>query len=163
LGRFSTAIYEDLGYLLADLKCNPMHSAAWAVRVGRRRISAFELAFLAGYFEGEEVPTRAVALYEVKALLERWASLTVRRELAAGVRKHVAGMAYPLVTQRFFSLLKERLRVAAGDTEMAGTLRYPRTGRIQATWRIKLLTVIPLLHSYIEALSAGGLDALNAV
>ena len=121
LGRFSTAIYEDLGYLLADLRCNPVHGVGWLTRLGRRRIECYAEAFLAGYFGRDPVPTRAIALYEVQAILDRWASVTVARDRAAAVRPGVVRTAQLAVVARLCrGLVDERLRRSRSSTVDGG-------------------------------------------
>lgn len=126
LGRHSTAVYEDIGYFLTDVKCNPLHLASSVSGTGRRRVADLEAAFLAGYFGDEPVPARAVALYEVLAILSRWASLRFRRDRAAGAGSRLVLAAQLLVmSRRFRGQLLERLRVLGVESRPADPTSTP--------------------------------------
>jgi hypothetical protein len=86
IGRWQAPIYEDLGHFLFGLK-------APAPRIGRAAACAdpavcpYERPFLEGYFERRPVPWAAVRLFELQALLDRWAGLADAAARSTGLRR----------------------------------------------------------------------------
>lgn len=122
-GDYATSIYEDSGYFLADMLCNPIHVIGWFTGLGRRRVSRLRMALLEGYFEGREIPIREVALYEVQSILDKWASMVLRRDRAKGkVARMKASALLFFMSPMLRGCLNERLH-AAGEGAHAGSLR----------------------------------------
>lgn len=122
-GDHATSIYEDLGYFLADMRCNPIHVIGWFTGLGRRRVSRFRTALLDGYFEGREIPIREVALYEAQSMLDKWASMVLRRDRARGmVARTKANVLLFVMSLMLRGCLNERLHAAGEDTH-AGPFR----------------------------------------
>lgn len=87
LGRWRTAIFEDIAYFLSHL------TMTWPQIVSQGRIydlnlmAQYENAFLAGYFRDSQIPLRTIRLYQIEALVDTWAG-----RVARGVR-HRSGIA----------------------------------------------------------------------
>ena len=74
LSRWRVPIYEDIGYFLLRLKANRMQVFSLGYAVDPELTAEYERQFLQGYFGDEPVPTEAVRLFEVQALLDNWAA-----------------------------------------------------------------------------------------
>jgi colanic acid/amylovoran biosynthesis glycosyltransferase len=149
LGRFRTAVYEDIGYFIADLRC--LRARLPGPGASRRAGSGARLedAFLAGYF-GEEAPAEVVHLYVVQALLDRLAAAIAREAWEEGPRAHVLAE----LRRRF---LLRRLGQALGGIETEGAVedgRRPlRVAYVMS--RFPKLTETFVLYEMI-AMEAGG-------
>jgi hypothetical protein len=74
LARFRAPIYRDVGYFIADLQIGRVSALVRGVVLRGGRCDDYRRAFLRG-FHGESGADTLVRLYEVQALLERWASI----------------------------------------------------------------------------------------
>jgi aminoglycoside phosphotransferase (APT) family kinase protein len=90
-GRWYTPIYEDIGCLLIDVKCNRIQVLSRG-RMLKRRIRTYEEAFLEGYF-GRKLDGEAelVGLYQVQACLDKWASRVAHHERTRRLAPRVVG------------------------------------------------------------------------
>lgn len=84
-GRWRTSIYEDVGYFLTDLECSGIQVLSQGRALGERA-SRYAEVFLEGYFGRRDIPRAIVGLYEIQAMLDRWASSAARRAGAGGAR-----------------------------------------------------------------------------
>jgi len=73
--KWRTPIYEDIGYFLNGLKRPGPQVASQGLLFGSEQLSAYEHAFLEGYFEQKPIPYPEIRLYEMLALLDKWASI----------------------------------------------------------------------------------------
>lgn len=76
--KWSTPIYEDIGYFLNDLKMSYPQVMTQGLAFSSKELGADEQAFLKGYFGQESIPYPAIRLYEVLALLDKWSSAIAR-------------------------------------------------------------------------------------
>ena len=67
-------IYEDLAYFLVAIETNRLQSYSWGMALDRALLDRYFQAFLAGYFGKDEVPSAELGLFQVQALLDKWAS-----------------------------------------------------------------------------------------
>jgi hypothetical protein len=74
LARWQAPIYEDIAYFLLGLKTNRLQVYTQGLAFSPDRIMQYARAFLAGYFGQEPIPYRAIKLYEILLLLNRWSS-----------------------------------------------------------------------------------------
>lgn len=72
--KWRTPIYEDIGYFLTGLKTSYLQIFSQGLAFDSQQLSAYENEFLKGYFGSEPIPYQAVWLYEILALLDKWAS-----------------------------------------------------------------------------------------
>src|SRR4030095_6204969 len=72
LARWRTAIFEDLGYFLANLKLTWPQVISQGLAYKQDLIIRYERAFLKGYFADDQLPIRAIRLYEIHAVLDKW-------------------------------------------------------------------------------------------
>jgi hypothetical protein len=72
LARWRTAIYEDIGYFLANLKLTWPQVISQGLAYKQDLIQRYERAFLNGYFASDQLPIRAIRLYEIQAVLDKW-------------------------------------------------------------------------------------------
>lgn len=77
-------IYEDLAYFLASARTPRAQAASLGLAFGAGALRRLERAFLLGYFGGEPVPIGCIRLFELRALLDKWASRTEARERGDG-------------------------------------------------------------------------------
>lgn len=91
--RWRTAVFEDVGYFLVSLKYGWPQLYTRGLVLRRDRLVRCERQFLDGYFQGEDVPVRAVRLYEIMALLDRTAALA---EQHASARRMPVKLKYSL-------------------------------------------------------------------
>jgi O-antigen/teichoic acid export membrane protein len=80
LACWRTAIYEDIGYFLTNLKLSWPQVMSQGIVFRQSLIKKFEETFLSGYFRNEPVPIQAVRLFEIQALLDRWSGRVARFE-----------------------------------------------------------------------------------
>jgi aminoglycoside phosphotransferase (APT) family kinase protein len=81
--RWRTAVFEDIGYFLVSLKHGWPQLYTRGLVLRPDRLAGHERQFLDGYFQGGDVPVRAVRLYEIMALLDRTAALAAQHASAS--------------------------------------------------------------------------------
>ena len=74
MARWRAPIYEDVGYFVAGLRTTTPQLLGRQILANGARIDRYERAFLRGYSDGDPVPWTAVRLFELRSLLDRWAS-----------------------------------------------------------------------------------------
>lgn len=74
LAKWRTPIYEDIGYFLNELKMSYPQVVSQGLAFRSDQLTAYEDAFLEGYFDQAPVPCRAIRLYEMLALLDKLSS-----------------------------------------------------------------------------------------
>lgn len=75
LARWEIPIYEDIGYFLVRLHTNRVQVFSRGLAYSPQWIARCEEEFLGGYFPTECVPTQAIALFQILALLDQWAAV----------------------------------------------------------------------------------------
>jgi aminoglycoside phosphotransferase (APT) family kinase protein len=80
LARWRTAVYEDIGYFLTNLKVTWPQVMSQGMVFKQSLIEKYEQIFLLGYFGDDSAPIRAIRLYEIQALLDRWSGRAARSE-----------------------------------------------------------------------------------
>ena len=113
--KWRTPIYEDIGYFLTGLKMTSEQVTSYGLIFGRNQLKEYEEAFLKGYFEQKPIPYRAIRLYEMLALLDKWSSALIssyRRgskfKAVGDTKAALASLYFKRSTKR---LLKEITRV----------------------------------------------------
>ena len=108
-----TAIYEDIGYFLTDLKCNTVQVMSAGKALGSR-ISLYERAFIEGYFGGT-VPLAAIRLYGIQACLDKWAAIAARTKRAETLRSRtLLGLRLRVTSHHFRKVIEAGLRDLGG-------------------------------------------------
>lgn len=102
LARHRTAIYEDLGYFLLALKIHWCRAFDRLLPLRIDTTSEYEHAFLSGYFVGDSIPRAALRLYEVQALLDKWASFVVHPTHTASWSSQAVSAARLQLMSRLF-------------------------------------------------------------
>lgn len=74
LARVRTPVYRDLSFFVTDLSFSVGPALARRAFHYPLRIEAYRTAFLDGYFAGSDHSQKAIHVFEVQALLERWCS-----------------------------------------------------------------------------------------
>ena len=82
-------VYEDIAYFLFSLKGMPPQDYTQGLLFPRSVVRRFEHEFLLGYFGQDPIPLDAVRFFEIRALLDRWASFVDSERRDCGVRKVV--------------------------------------------------------------------------
>lgn len=86
LARWQAPPYEDLATFLVALDTSRPNAATRGALFGRA-IEQLETPFLAGYFGSEPVPRRAIRVYELLLLLDKWSARAIRNQTLRGVRR----------------------------------------------------------------------------
>ena len=84
LGRWQAPVYEDLGHFLFALRASDVQVYSQGWWLSEAVLRELEQAFLAGYFSDTRIPQAAVRLFQVQALLYRWAALVHSARRPAG-------------------------------------------------------------------------------
>jgi hypothetical protein len=124
LARYRTAVYRDIGYFLADLRCSWAPALARGALLHPGRIARYERAFVAGYFGDREPPRAAVRLYVVQVLLERWCAALVRASAGGRTGGHAVTAS---LASAFFQRAIARSLDRGADAGAAGPAH---TGRV---------------------------------
>jgi hypothetical protein len=90
-GRWRAPIYEDLAYFLIAIQASGLQVLTGGALYDRPLLARCESAFLAGYFEDEEVPLLSLRLFACLLLLERLSALVTRHQTARGWRRPLKG------------------------------------------------------------------------
>ena len=77
LARWQAPPYEDLAGFLVSLETSRVNAATRGLVFGRA-VERLEPAFLAGYFGSAPVPRRAIRLYELLLVLDKWSARASR-------------------------------------------------------------------------------------
>lgn len=72
--KWRTPIYEDIGYFLNELKMSYPQVISQGLAFSSDQLTAYECAFLKGYFDNKPIPYAAIRLFETLALLDKWSS-----------------------------------------------------------------------------------------
>jgi hypothetical protein len=107
LARWEAPIYEDIGHFLAALETTEMQMFSQGLWIARAELDRHKRAFVEGYF-GQAVPWEAVRLFELQALLYRWASAAQGMQESTGVRRLLKQARFT-VRNRFFNQYARRL------------------------------------------------------
>ena len=101
-------IYEDLAYLLVGLKAKWSQVLSLEMAYDSHQFAIYEREFLSGYFGQSSIPYRIIRLYEVQALLVRWAGKTfVLKEYPAGRNKFWKETQLWLMRRFFKTMLRD--------------------------------------------------------
>lgn len=110
--RWRTPVYEDIGYLLNDLKMSSPQVVSQGLAFSLKQLATYEQAFLIGYFGQEPIPYPEIRLYEALAMLDKWSSKIARSYQQPNSIKIVGRLNIKLTSQYFRrkvkSLLAER-------------------------------------------------------
>jgi aminoglycoside phosphotransferase (APT) family kinase protein len=77
-------VYEDLAYFLTALRTSRAQAYSLGLALGPTALARYEEAFLCGYFGAERVPLASIRLFEIEALLDRWAARASEGEVQVG-------------------------------------------------------------------------------
>lgn len=80
LARWRTAIFDDIGYFLTNLKMIGPQVITQGFVFEPNLIARYEHKFLVGYFAHDAVPSSAIRLYEILSLLDRWSASVARMD-----------------------------------------------------------------------------------
>jgi aminoglycoside phosphotransferase (APT) family kinase protein len=83
LARWQAPRYEDLAAFLLAMRTSRANATTSGLVFGRA-IDRLEPSFLAGYFGADPVPMRAIRIYELLLLLDKWAARLARRANGEG-------------------------------------------------------------------------------
>jgi hypothetical protein len=109
LARWRTAIYEDIGYFLTNLKVAWPQVISQGLVFKESLIEQCEKAFLSGYFDSEPVPIRAIKLYEIQALLDRWSGRVARLKQLDATRPQGTKRLRLTLENRYYKISLRRL------------------------------------------------------
>lgn len=104
--RLRTPIYRDLSFFLTDLSFSALPALVRGALGFPSRIGAYRSAFLDGYFVDSDLPERALRVFEIQALLERWCSAVASIPVSPRTRDRLRSRAVSAV---FRSMVDRRL------------------------------------------------------
>lgn len=102
LARWQKPIYEDIAYFLTAFKFNRLQVFSQGVALNPAYLIRHEQAFLAGYFDLEPVPYSTIRLYEIQALLDKWASIHTLLNQQLTLKRSISGKARLILMNRYF-------------------------------------------------------------
>jgi hypothetical protein len=107
--RWRTPIYADLAYFLFSVDAARPQVYTGGLMFGKSTVDAWRAEFLRGYFEDDPIPAGAIALFEVDALLDRWAA-EAARVATAGANKGGNRWRFRAWDRYLAARLRDRLR-----------------------------------------------------
>jgi hypothetical protein len=108
LARRRVPVYEDLAYFTVSLRTTGLQLLLGELAFDRVRMRDYKEAFIRGYFHDDEPPRRALALYELVVLLDKWSAHVAARPDAAGPRQ-IVRRVHVLAADRRFAAEAQRL------------------------------------------------------
>lgn len=111
--KWRTPIYEDIGYFLHGLKLPALQVISQGLAFRSAQLRAYEQAFLKGYFTQKPIPYPAIRLYEILALLDKWASVITNYHRRRPKLKSFGGVKAALTSRYFKRNTKHLLREIA--------------------------------------------------
>jgi aminoglycoside phosphotransferase (APT) family kinase protein len=105
LARWQAPRYEDLASFLLAMRTSRVNATTGGLLFGRA-IDRLEPPFLAGYFGSDDIPLRAIRLYELFLLLDKWSSRLARRAQGAA-----GGLRVRLIDRYFESRSRHLARL----------------------------------------------------
>ncbi len=111
-------IYEDIAYFLTAAKTPRAQARSLGLAFGKNALDRLEQAFLRGYFGSAPIPIESIRLFELQALLDKWAADTEGRERSAGPRR-VVGAYRDWSADRLFDRSVSKLLAQLETPEVA--------------------------------------------
>lgn len=108
LPRFRAPIYADLGRFIMGLRSAGLQVISLGLAYQSHRLEDYERSFLAGYFATKAPPLRAIGLYQLLILLDKWSALTSRSR-PKRIRYRLEMAARGPLSHRHFRKEAERL------------------------------------------------------
>jgi phosphotransferase family enzyme len=102
LARWRTAIFDDIGYFLTNLKMSGPQAISQGLVFEPNLIAHYEHKFLVGYFHHDPVPFRVIRLYEILGLLDKWSASVARSDRQIPRRHTVVKRLQHALEDRFF-------------------------------------------------------------
>lgn len=102
LARWRTAIFDDIAYFLTNLKMVGPQVISQGFVFEPNLIARYEHEFLVGYFDHDPLPIRAIRLYEILGLLDRWSANLVRFDQHIAQRHVAFKKLHQALEDRFF-------------------------------------------------------------
>ena len=78
--KWRTPIYEDIGFFLTALKMSGPQLISQGTAFTLDKLVVYEHAFLKGYYDQNPIPYSAIRLYEILAMLDKWASVITHHQ-----------------------------------------------------------------------------------
>jgi aminoglycoside phosphotransferase (APT) family kinase protein len=101
MAAWLSPIYHDIAYFLTDIKTNQAQVLSQGLAFSPDDLVRYEQEFLVGYFRQEPIPLRAIQLYEIQAILNKWSSIVSSMDRGIG-RYPVTRTVRLALTNRFF-------------------------------------------------------------
>jgi hypothetical protein len=108
--KWRVPIYEDIGYFLHGLKMSALQVISQGLVFRSAQLMSYEQAFLKGYFAQNPIPYPAIRLYEILALLDKWASVIANYRRGGRKLKRFGGLKTALTSRYFKSSAKRLLK-----------------------------------------------------
>jgi hypothetical protein len=123
LPAWKAATYLDLARFVISLRSSGVQVITFGRAHGDSQLDLLESAFFGGYFGGEDPPLGALRLFQIRVLLDRWASLLARSRPSRLRWRMAMLMRQPLFRRQFRGEAARLLRsldvraaaLAAGD------------------------------------------------
>ena len=120
LAYWRTSPLEDIAYFLLLVETIPPMFIDRQLAVGRALLAEVRSAFLAGYFQGRDIPTEALQVYEMLVATEKWVSVAHSCTRATGVRRTAKSLRLRIqqrALRRRIVRISNELKCAAAATE----------------------------------------------
>jgi hypothetical protein len=114
--KWRAPIYEDIGYFLSALKLSAPQVICQGLIFDQAQLSAYERAFLEGYFEQKPIPYPEIRLYEMLSLLDKWSSVITHFRRRGGKFKNF-GALKSMLTNMYFRRSTKRLLMEITGSE----------------------------------------------
>jgi hypothetical protein len=106
--KWRVPVYEDIGYFLHGLKMSAFQVISQGLAFRTAQLMSYEEAFLKGYFGQNPIPYPAIRLYEILALLDKWASV-IANYRRGGPKLKRLGRVKTALTSRYFKISARKL------------------------------------------------------
>jgi hypothetical protein len=113
MGRWLVPTYQDAAHFLTALKLIGPQLLTQGLWCDRRLFEGYERLFLQGLFEDDPVPRAEIRLFEIEAVLDKFAAATHAYRTASGPRRPVKRLEL-WAKHRYFHRHLVHLLTAAG-------------------------------------------------
>jgi hypothetical protein len=108
--KWRTPIYEDIGYFLIALKMPNLQVLSHGLAFNSEQLSAYEHAFLKGYFEEKSIPYPPIRLFEILALLDKWSTTIAQIHHQTNFIKTIGRIKAAMISQYYKRMANKLLR-----------------------------------------------------
>jgi len=123
MGRWLVPTYQDVAHFLTALKLIGPQLLTQGLWCDRRLFEPYERLFLEGVFEHDPVPRAEIRLFEIEAVLDKFAAASLAYRSASGPRRLVERLSLWARHRYFHRHLAHLLTAAGAPPDAAGAAR----------------------------------------